>query len=225
MLSFKGFLLFLKNPYILDQIEIESCKAFFKLIWKSFLIILTIDIIVGLVISTPLRFFNLFPPQREINSSFLIILKISLLLPIIEELIFRLPLRISRLNMAISLSLIVFGCLSVINLYLAAALSIVPFIIIYFIIKKESLFFTKLNSLNSRYFLQIFYFQAILFGLLHLTNYKLEVQYFYLFPFFIISYILAGCFLGYLRIRYNFGIYLCITTHIVVNSIYCLVLI
>jgi hypothetical protein len=225
MLILKGFMLFLKNPNALDQIEIESYKSFFILIWKSFLILFLIDILVGLAISTPLRFLKLFPEQRGIDYNLFIILKITLFLPIIEELIFRLPLRISRRNLAISLSLILFGCLTRINLYLAISTSIALFNIIIFFIKDESIILNKLNSFTTKYFLQIFYFQALLFGLLHLTNYNLDIQYFYLFPFFVISYILTGCFLGYLRIKYNYGIYLCMTTHIVVNSLYCLVLV
>jgi hypothetical protein len=225
MLTLKDFVLFLKNPKTLDQIEIESSKSFIKLICKSFLILFMIDILVGLAISTPLRFLKLFPPQKGIDYTLFMILKITLFLPIIEELIFRLPLRISKSNLAISLSLILFGCLTRLNFYLAISMSIVLFTIIILSIKNESIILIKLNSFTTKYFLQIFYFQAILFGLLHLTNYRLDIQYFYLFPFFIISYILTGCFLGYLRIRYNYGIYLCMSTHIVVNSLYCFVLI
>jgi len=224
MLSLKGFILFLKHPNAVEEIEILTFKLFFKLVWKSILILFSIDIILGLVISTPLRYFHLFPLEKEINNSVYIILKISLILPIIEELIFRLPLRISIRNLAISLSLVLFLIINKPNLYLACFLSILLFIILLFLLKKDSEIFNSINSLSTRYFSCFFYFQALIFGFLHLTNYNLDIQYFYLFPLFAISYVVAGCFLGYIRVRYNYGIYLCLTTHIVVNSLYCLIL-
>jgi hypothetical protein len=224
MSEIKGFFLFLKQPNAAVQIEILSLKSFLKLVWKSLLFLIAFDVIIGLVISTPLKYFDLFPMQREIVYDFKSIIKISLLLPIIEELIFRLPLRISRTNLAISLSLILFVFLNRLNIILSISLSLLLFLFLFLPIKKEAGIFDRIKFLSYRYFLLFFYIQAIIFGFLHLTNYKLDIHYFYLFPFFVLSYIVAGCFLGYLRVKYNYGIYLCITSHIVMNSLYCLIL-
>ena len=173
----------------------------------------------------PLRYMELFPEQKEINFNLNAYIKFSLLLPIIEESIFRLPLRISRNNLAISFSLILFIILNKLNIYLAISLSMSLLITSYIVISIKPEILNKVNSLSKRYFLLFFYIQAIIFGFLHLTNYKLDIQYFYLFPFFIIGYIVTGCFLGYIRVRYSHGIYLCITAHILMNSLYCLTLI
>lgn len=224
MFSLKGFILFLRHPSSLENIDIFSLKSFLGLVWKSLLILFAIDILFGLVVSSPLKYLNLFPFQKEITFNFYTVIKFSLLLPIIEELVFRLPLRISRNNLTISLSILFFVCLSKINLYLASSLSLCLFLILYILFKKGSIVIDKLSSVTSRYFVFAFYAQAIIFGMLHLTNYILDLRYFYLFPFFIISYIVAGCFLGYIRVRYCYGIYLCTTTHILLNSIYCLIL-
>jgi len=223
MLSLKEFILFLKQPNAEKQIEILTIKSFLILVWKSILILIAIDIIIGLLISMPLRYMELFPEQKEIDFSLNAYIKFSLLLPIIEESIFRLPLRISRNNLAISFGLILFIILNKLVIYLAISLSLSLLVALFIVIKIKPVL-NKVNSLSQRYFLLFFYIQAIIFGFLHLTNYKLDIQYFYLFPFFIIGYIVNGCFLGYLRVRYTYGIYLCITSHIVMNSLYCLLI-
>ena len=220
----KDFVTFLKRPSLENQIGENTIPLFITLIWRSFLIILLIDALVFFTISSPLKYFNLFPSQIEINLSFYSILKLSLLFPITEELIFRLPLLISRINLAISISLISFVLLIKLNIYLSISLSLSLLITILFVIKKESNIFYNLKYLSTRYFLIIFYSQAIIFGLLHLNNYRLDIHYFYLFPFYVTSQIIIGCFFGYLRVRYSFGIWLCIVTHVVINSVNCLLL-
>jgi hypothetical protein len=224
VIVFRDFISFLKNSNFGNQLEIGSIFSFLKLVFVSFIILFLIDIIVGLGISTPLRYFNLFPSQKDYNFTTFNIIKISLLLPIIEELIFRLPLRISKVNFAIPLCIILFLILYKLNIYIAISLSLVLFVVMLIGIKKESDILNFAGIFYKKYFWFLFYFQALIFGFLHLTNYNLEYNYFYLFPFFIISYIITGSFFGYLRIRYKYGIYLCIVSHIVVNSIYSLVL-
>jgi hypothetical protein len=224
MLIIKDFVLFLKDPSPKSQIEIKSPSSFIRLVWRSFLIILFFNLIVFLLISIPLKYFNLFPSQMDLNFSFYIILKISILLPIIEELIFRLPLRISKLNLAISSTLIFFLILNKFNTYLALLISIAIFIILILFINIKPNTYKWVEDFYSKHFLYIYYFQAFIFGFLHLTNYKLDFRYFYFFPLFIISYIISGCFFGYIRLKYTNGIFLCISTHIFINSIYCLLL-
>lgn len=227
MFHFRDFILFLKNPSSGIQFDIKSISSFLKLVWISFLILLGIDIITGLLIITPLRYFNLLPSRQEINLNAFNILKVTLLLPILEELIFRLPLRISKINLTISFSLIIFlvfnkWCFS--NIYLALSFSVVLFLLLYIGIIEGSSFFNRLTTFFTEHFGRLFYFQAFVFGFLHLTNYTVDFRYFYLFPFFTINYIITGCLFGYLRVRFTYGIYLCIASHIVANCIYCFVL-
>jgi hypothetical protein len=220
----RDFILFSKNPSIEGPIEIKSTSFFLKLVWNSFYIILIINTINFLLILTPLKYFNLYPSQKDITFSLLFILKISLVLPIIEELIFRLPLKISKINLATPLCIILFLFLHKLSIYLAIFLPIVSFVILFFWLKQDSNLFCEVNFLHTKYFSYIFYIQALIFGFLHLTNFRLDFKYIYLFPFFIINHILVGCFFGYLRVRYNDGIILCISAHVVVNSINCLLL-
>ena len=224
MIDFSDFIIFLKNPSLEKQFDIKSLSLFLRLVWKSFLILLAGDLILGLVFCGPLIYFNLFPSVKGINFSLLNILKISLFYPIVEELIFRLPLRSSKFNLVISFSILI--SLLVIkrlvsNFYLAISLSLILYFSLSLFFQKDSLRFIKLINFFTLKFRLVFYFQALLFGFLHLTNYNIEIKYFYIFPLFIMNYIFSGCFWGYLRVRYANGIYLCIVSHILINSIYC----
>jgi hypothetical protein len=224
MIDFSDFIIFLKNPSLEKQFDIKSLSLFLRLVWKSFLILLASDLILGLVFCGPLIFFNLFPSVKGINFSLFNILKISLFYPIVEELIFRLPLRSSKFNLVISfsilISLLIFKRL-VSNFYLAISLSLILYFSLSLFFRKDSFQLIKLINFFTLKFRLVFYFQALLFGFLHLTNYNIEIKYFYLFPLFIMNYIFSGCFWGYLRVRYANGIYLCIVSHILINSIYC----
>jgi hypothetical protein len=136
-------------------------------------------------------------------------------------------LRISKINLATSFSLIIFlvlnkWCFS--NTYIAVSFSIALFLFLYIGIKGESTLVNRLTTFFTKHFWMFFYFQALVFGFLHLTNYIVDFRYFYLFPLIIISYISKGCLFGYLRVRFTRGIYLSIASHIVANSIYCFVL-
>jgi hypothetical protein len=227
MIDFKYFTIFLKNPNLENQININSFSSFLKLVWKSFLILLLGDIILGLFFCGPLIYLKVFPSLKEINFSLINSLKIILFFPIIEELIFRLPLRSSRFNLILSfsilISLIVFKWL-ISNVYLAISLLLVLSLSLYLLIREDSIYLINLINFLTAKFRVVFYIQASVFGLLHLTNYNLEFKYFYLFPLFIMNYIFTGCFWGYLRVKYVNGIYLCIASHIFINSIYFLIL-
>jgi hypothetical protein len=224
MIDFNDFIIFLKNPSLEKQFDIKSLSSFLKLVWKSFLILLAGDLILGLVFCGPLIYFNLFPSVKGINFSLLNILKISLFYPIVEELIFRLPLRSSKFNLVISFSILIFLLVFkrlVSNFYLAISLSLILYFSLSLFLQKDSFHLIKLINFFTLKFRLVFYFQALLFGFLHLTNYNIEIKYFYIFPLLIMDYIFSGCFWGYLRVRYANGIYLCIVSHILINSIYC----
>jgi membrane protease YdiL (CAAX protease family) len=227
MIDFNDFIKFLKNPSLENQVDINSFSTFLKLVWKSFFIILAADIILGLLFCGPLIYFNLFPSLKVINLSLLSFLKIILYYPILEEVIFRLPLRISSFKLILPFS-ILFSLLVykhyIFNFYLVIFLFIILFFSLYLLIREDSSFFLKIISFFTTRFRWVFYLQAGLFGFLHLTNYNLNLKYFYLFPLFIVNYIFTGLFWGYLRVRYSKGIYLCIASHILVNCIYCFIL-
>jgi len=227
MVSINDFILFLKNPELKTINEIKGIPDFFKLVWKSFFILILLDLVTGIIITLPLRYFNLLPSLKELRFDTFNILKVTLLLPIIEESIFRLPLRISKINFALSFSLIIFILikgLNIMNVFIALSSSIILFLFLPYFIQRWTALNTTLVHIFTVHFRNIFYLQAVLFGSLHLANFNIEFKYFYIFPLIVINYVLTGCFLGYIRVRFSNGIFLCIASHIFLNSIYYMVL-
>jgi hypothetical protein len=222
-IDFKDLILFLRNPQYGKIYEINSLFSFIVLAWKSFLFIVILDIISGLLIITPLDYFNLFPELKHIDYTLVNRLKIILIFPILEELIFRLPLRVTKTNLLIVLSILIFIFLikcTTYNVFLCLGISSIIITSLSIIIKKEKKYLNSLNFFITKYFGICFYSQASIFGILHLTNFTLNYRYFYLFPFFIFGFIISGCLFGYLRIRFKYGIFLCITSHILINGVY-----
>jgi hypothetical protein len=218
---------FLKSPNQELFYETNSISFFLRIVFSSFLVLVAIDIITGILIVLPLSYLNVFPKLRDYNFTTITILKTTLLFPVIEELIFRLPLKKSRTNFFVSFFLVVFfiskkWCFS--NISIAFGFSLLLLLVLYVAIRGENKIVKKMSHFFLYPFWLTFYFQAILFGFLHLSNYILDYKYFYLFPLIAISYVLKGCLFGYLRVRFANGIYLCIASHILVNSIYCFLL-
>jgi hypothetical protein len=218
------FISFLRRPSFGIKYELKSYYSYFKFVWNSFLVLTLFSILSGLLISAPLKYLKLFPGQLELDFSWVMIFKITLLLPVVEELIFRLPLKFSKINFSVSAALIFFLIFYRLNLIAAFSLSLfLPASL--FLWNRAGSYFPFTSDMSSaRIFLLLFYSQAVVFGLLHLGNYKLDYNYWYLFPFFVINQIFMGCFFGYVRVKYRYGILLCIICHIVINSLYCLVL-
>lgn len=217
------FIHFLKVPKVEKPKELYFNFSFLKLIFFSFLILLAFDIITGILFITPLKHLSLLPSQKEIYLSSINILKISLLLPIIEELIFRLPLKISKLNFVIPLSLLFFLFLiKLVNIYFSLTIALLFFFSLALSINKKFSILYTLGRIFTSHFKVIFYIQALAFGILHLTNFNLDYRYIIIFPLLIINQLFTGCYLGYLRIRFNLGIYVCIFTHMLINTLFCL---
>ncbi|MBK7710509.1 MAG: CPBP family intramembrane metalloprotease [Bacteroidales bacterium] len=224
LIDFNDLISFLKSPDPEQRFEIKTYGSFLRLLWSSFVITLLISFIISLIISTPLRYLDLLPSIKNMQFQRFNILKMSLFVPVIEELIFRLPLRISKVNLSTSFGLLLFLVFQKININIALLFLVWTVIFLVFNVNKKSDSETSLRNISSKLYLWIFYFQAILFGLLHLSNFNLNYKYFYLFPFYILIYVLIGCFWGYIRVRYNNGIFACILTHILINSLYCLLI-
>ncbi len=124
--------------------------------------------------------------------------------PLLEELIFRLPLRLSVLNFSLSLGLLgmmILGPGSLIgNLLLGALISLG---LIQIMGRGRGVEGKAVGSLYSRSFKGIFYGSALLFGIVHLTNYLgLEGPWF-LAPLLVVPQCVIGVFLGYIRLRYG----------------------
>jgi len=156
---------------------------------------------------------------------FIVIIILVLFVPIIEELIFRLPLRFKKANfIPLAVILLFFaGTLLFNKLHLSPGLSIPLFtIVMVFII---FCFFNQRMSekwgriLSSNYPLY-FYGVTILFALAHLTNFTYSVSLLLFAPIVVLPQFIGGFFMGYIRIKQGFiwGFFL----HVLHNAIFIL---
>lgn len=222
MVALSELMTFLKHPEATEEIQVDSALSILKIAGKSLLIIYLGALVYGIVV-VPLELTGLMPSQEEIISDTASVLYVALLGPLIEELLFRLPLKLSKRNIVVFLGILVFIITGKTSTKVSILLVVIWLVIVTLLITDTIRTSSKVNSLYAKHFMFIFYLQALLFGFVHLWNFEFELKYFYLFPVYVSFYIYIGCVLGYLRIRYTNGIYICILTHVMLNSIYCII--
>lgn len=108
MTLFDDFLLFLKNPDYEPIPSKTSFKIIINRILNGFLLYFIAILIAGVVLNI-LRYWDLVPVKSDKLLNAPISIYILILAPMIEELIFRLPMRFSRINISISVLAIMFG--------------------------------------------------------------------------------------------------------------------
>lgn len=184
--TFIDFLAFLKHPSEQpDPIQTNQQKA------KRLFSLLIIDILV-IVILMPIMYvlekfglvdFKNHQLAKLMNESPIpiILLVLVVIIPFIEELIFRLYLRFKYNYVAQSILLLS---------TLAGA-------------RNKAKIEICLKNFWSKNFKTIFYLSAIIFGCVHIFNYDYSLTILLLTPILIASQFIIGLFLGYLRIKYN----------------------
>lgn len=170
---------FLKNPKDeQDVIQSKQQKA------KRLFSLLVIDIPIVILLSMPIYYFAKLGWVEIENHQVKLLLELMpiglvffltvVLIPFIEEIIFRLFLRFKR------------------NYFLQIITSVSP--------KTKT---PILNFWNNKFGF-VFYFSAIIFALIHITNYNSNSTIIYIIPILVLPQFIIGLFIGYLRVRYNF---------------------
>ena len=204
ILTFKDLASFLKSPR--EEIDLLQ-KNLHKI--KNLFLVLLIDILATLVILLIINFFESLKLITTENHKLLELIELYplwviiflgvLFIPFIEEIIFRLHLRFR-------------------NFYIAKI--IIYLIYVTGIKEREKIQNSAENIWQNRYGI-IFYFTAILFGLVHLTNYDYSINILIFFPVLILPQFTVGLLSGYLRVRFGFiwGFFL----HALHNAIFLLI--
>ena len=198
--TLKDFIDFLKNPVEQkDQIQTikQKSKRFFSLLVLDLLVAGIVLVIVavikklGLDLAETYAMYELF----EILPVWGVVLVTVIVAPLLEELAFRLPLRF-RYNFLARLIILLASIAGKRNKIKVAIC---------------------LRSFWRRHFRWIFFSSAIVFGLIHLTNYELSPTILLFAPLLIFSQFVGGLMLGYLRVKYN--LMLAILLHSIFNGI------
>jgi hypothetical protein len=156
-----------------------------------FVVVLSIDVLIGLIVLGLLSVFQGLKlldieshKMNDIIKQFPVLFVLItgvILLPAFEELIFRFFLRFNRFN----------PLKTILNIFNKN--------------KNESMSdFEYSKFVWDKYYKIIYYSSAILFGLYHLTNYKITLWIIIFTPILVLSQIVMGLLCGYLRVKFNF---------------------
>lgn len=170
-------------------------------------------VIIGVVILT------VFSVQNTVISDlsagkplFRTVLIACLLIPLLEEATFRLPLKFKPLNLAIAISVLYLGTVadlifafvneeSIAYLGMSLFSAILIGLIIFYIARKYS---ENLSEIWKSNFKLIYYSSIILFGIFHIQNLQIPEEYVYYIPIIIVPWLIGGHITGFIRIKYGF---------------------
>lgn len=143
---------------------------------------------------------------------------VAIIAPFMEEVIFRLSLVFDPLNISLSGSTIISLVLNKLSYHLIALISfLLVFILIYKLAttyKQEMIVFWNKN------FKYIFYFLSLLFGLVHISNYKCtDTSQYLLTSILIFPQLAIGFVLSFTRVYYKKGFLIGILIHCLMNTV------
>ncbi len=209
----KEFVNYIESPYFLPKNEKINIKQFLKLLLLNF----AISIFLGFLL---IAISKITGEKLDVNQSLSLKFKFYVIFigPILEEIYFRLLLRISKKNLIIfsvnNLFVTIFFVLN--KHYFIAGMLVFINILMILLIQFKTLEVVKRFLINN--FNYYFYVSAILFGILHIFNFNvLSVQVILLAFILTSKQITGGIFLGYIRMKY--GIKYSMLFHSLVNLI------
>lgn len=184
--NYSDFFLYLKSP-----IEYESSDHSIKEKLGQLFSILSLDLIaagIGILLLSMLEEFGIISIDghkvielMKSMSTAGIIIGLIIVVPFIEELIFRSYLRYNT------------------NLFLHLFLSFFYL----FGKKNHARVEKKMKEFWKSKYAFTFYFSAVLFGFVHIFNFDLDLNKLLLFPIITLPQVMVGLFAGYLRVKYN----------------------
>lgn len=163
----RDFLLFLRHPVLIEP-DVLSLKRTINFIVKSIGIYVIFTLFYVAIVAILCFWFDL--KVTEFSAKKRYFFNFVILAPIIEELIFRLPLRNFFKNIFISVGLLTFVIVKgYVPLLIAILLGLVVALLPY-ATKLTKEIEENVNSFVVRYFGYLFYFLAISFGILHILS-------------------------------------------------------
>jgi hypothetical protein len=205
---------YLKNP--VEVYKDKNIKIKFTILIYCFLLLFTITFFVSIMSKLFLMIFDpdlakLIEASRQsklfLDSPVYNIYYILLLGPLVEELIFRLPLVFSKINILLAgnclILLLVGGKFSnLFTLDLNMLCKLASIILFTFICIN---YFTQLRTIIIKFYKYYFYSIVIAFALIHTQNYsEIPIEDTFLIPLLIIPQVLMGIFFGYIRVKNGF---------------------
>lgn len=192
------FLSFIKNPAYTETFEKIRWSDFFALLFLFYIIEIPLGAIINILIK------NLALVPKPIALCYYQRVMYGLLLaPIVEELIMRLLLVFTKRNLVIFLANSII--LSMVFLFRGSIIKFFFFISITFLFTIILVYHSSSRQFFIRYYKLFFYLIAILFGLIHISNFNgILMSNFMWTPLIVIPQIIMGLLSGYIRVTYGF---------------------
>ncbi len=223
MLGITNFYTFLKNPRY-NALELKETNVF-KTAFKVFLITYIVFTLLNGLIHLFLELFFTLPEDRleEIFKSMKIgswgiFVLIAFMAPVIEELIFRLPLMFKIKYFSILFAILIGVIIHYFIPYLPVIIVSIP---VYFISSRYvPKYEKKIFDIWVRYFRFVVWFSALAFGLVHIGNFELvKASQYLIVPFLVIPQLGMGFVLSYVRLSYRNGFLIGLLVHIFINFV------
>lgn len=213
------FITYIKKPSICIEQSNISCNSFLKLLLLFYIILIPASAFIFI-----LHVFEILPSNRveDSDASLNSLAFIIFLAPLLEEFVFRLPLRFSKITLSGSLSVFFIVVIKLFYIqdgnYIIYFLSIPLSVIFYGLLSYKINIYLKIKVFWEKHFSYVFYFVALIFGLSHLFNYN-EIYLWMIVssPFLTLPHIVMGLFLGFIRI--NYGFFYSFLFHVTINFI------
>jgi hypothetical protein len=223
MFSPSEFFLFLRKPQY-PGIEREETHIFGTVVKIYFAMLLFVGLF-GTINIFILKAFITLPVDDSMeipiylkDKIWLYFSMVGMIVPVLEEIIFRLALLFNPINLSLSLSTIIALQSHRIFNYL---ITVVIFIILFLLIHRlVSAYKQNLISFWNKNFIYVFYSMCILFGLGHMGNYRYtnDIQYL-IAPLLVLPQFIIGLVLAFTRLYYQKGFLMSILIHVMMNSI------
>lgn len=182
--------------FITYPLSLKKKREFFYMIDGSFVFFIPSLIIYNILQYLPQFYNSIVKPKLD----FPFFIYIIIIAPVFEELIFRLSLKKSKKNLIISS----ISCLSyiLIRLFYFNKLNTVDYILCILCCYFSLNIFTS----QKRYFKIHFHLLNLIFALLHIFNYVIEVKFIPIYFFGVLNYLILGFVFSYYRLYYSFKI-------------------
>ena len=215
---FRSFFLYIQDPFIPDQPHRFRLTVLIKYLMLYLLLAFV-----------PVSFLALFEAGGlfkhaldGISPNAWNVWMIVLLGPLIEELVFRLNLKVTFLNAMVLLILLGVGSIHFIEskLLQVILMIIIVSVMVWIYIDRETAI-SSIKRFYSRHFRWVFYFSCLTYALLHVGNFDGLSEWAYLLtPLLVLPQLILGFILGFIRMQYSFlaGVIF----HVTANSLFTL---
>ena len=212
--SYSSFFDFIKSPFSEGPVTstiTDKVKIFIQLFLLEILLVLCCGIIITRLGKNDLQILENHKVQGIFKNfpGWYTYVVFILCIPLIEELFFRLHLRIKEKYIYINCLIVISGAILIgvqlfkVNYIRLMILVIGIILILIYFIKRVKINQSILIFWRLKYF-YVFYTTVAIFGLLHITNFNVRTITILLIPILIMPQLILGLFCGYIRLRLGF---------------------